>query len=112
MMNGSYPAPFTRPKAHTPYSQSIAGLRLRLYVQGGPCFTIFKHILGDQTSPPEGECTSPLTTYIGWPAHYSCPDGYMWIAPSNIPATDAPTGIPDTIACISCLPGICGLSYP
>lgn len=60
------------------------------------------------------------TCYLGWPAHFKCPDGFVWIAPSppaafSSPATSTQAGaeepralcnpIASQVTCLSCLPG-------
>ena len=50
------------------------------------------------------------TCYVGWPAHYACPQGFVWVAPSlykpvKEEVAEAEVAILDTITCLSCLPG-------
>ncbi len=57
---------------------------------------------------------SPPACVTGWPAHYSCPEGYTWVGP-NTSALGAGQLLPaeegggsfwkGQVACLSCLPG-------
>jgi len=43
---------------------------------------------------------------LGWPAHYYCPNGYVWIPPRSALAESCSSSASSTLAtCLSCLPG-------
>ena len=74
---------------------------------GGPCFTVMRHVNSNDipvhNALPNEEleiapsydawmragCTTRshavcnASGYVGWPAHYACPDGYMWLGPGK-----------------------------
>jgi len=101
----------------------------------GPCFPTFQHIRettasnlydperaerGDfHIASPQGLQWSRETNVkelkcgTGWPSHYYCPDGYMWVAPNtstlennkdNIFVSEGSKLAP-VVTCLSCLPG-------
>ena len=96
----------------------------------GPCFPAFVHVNQDPIvdSGEGGGGTVTLTLDAasagivaaaknlvcasGWPAHYACQDGYMWVAPNTSALSDI-QGFPldpsllftTQVACISCIPG-------
>lgn len=95
----------------------------------GPCFPIFKHIFSDIDPGAAGNSNgldveildasnfkdgwladgiSTLTCSTGWPAHYMCPDGYTWVAPtvsSISPENKIAKTTTSPITCLSCMPG-------
>ena len=88
--------------------------------RSGPCFSVFYHLAGQQpllsSASPAGskllETTQQQsnTCAVGWPAHYSCPQGYTWVAPNSSALMDkilhpSIDFLPSNIACLSCLPG-------
>ena len=100
----------------SPTSQSIA-IWSRFYAfgsetgcpggMGRPCFTYFEHHRDASPSAGSSSTSSSVPTdktfvggkaYVGWPAHYSCPDGYMWIGPSNTVASGTPTGLGEQVS--------------
>ena len=91
----------------------------------GPCFPQFEHIFaepilspsfsdGDYHSltPKDPDGFKEITCSIGWPAHYMCSNGYVWVAPSTTELKLIDGGkqqimepMNSQIACLSCLPG-------
>ena len=93
-------------------------------IQNGPCLTEFQHVNGLPSTvartplvqtPAQLQAWSPaadVRAYMGWPAHYACPDGYMWVSPEHQVRTAAAEwwfsdwpGLRAHVACLSCLPG-------
>ena len=82
----------------------------------GPCFQLWQHhvgsengasvelTLGDISLWTEDCVLGSLQCRLGWPAHFYCPNGYVWIAPSNFEACTTPS-LPALATCLSCLPG-------
>lgn len=52
---------------------------------------VVAHISDTPTLIPP-DASAPVIHSVGWPAHYACPEGYMWLGGGNI-------------TCLSCLPG-------
>ena len=98
---------------------------------GGPCFPAVKHY--QESEPPtltEADAgyeplsmpaagwppQSRLTCATGWPAHYACPNGYVWVGPNTSALADGQLLLPDAqssqIACLSCLPGSASAVVP
>ena len=86
--------------------------------EGGPCFPTSLHIQKQASSyslttttsvqlttssADWGAAKKQLSCYLGWPAHYYCPNGYTWVAPSTPPLTCNPVSA--QVTCLSCLPG-------
>ena len=86
---------------------------------GGPDFPTMVHVQAMEPDDPIDDARTPPVVlqlgenggscYVGWPAHYACPGGYMWVGP-NTTALGAdevfdPALLPGQIACLSCLPG-------
>ena len=42
---------------------------------------------------------------VGWPAHYYCPNGYIWTLPADQQQLCASPVLPALATCLSCLPG-------
>ena len=105
---------------------------LSICAVAGPCFPVFKHVSSDISISSFFSSSSLYETLsynnnnggggasfsdngisflkcsVGWPAHYSCPDGYMWVAPNSSsisPNQIAQQSMASQIACLSCLPG-------
>ena len=98
-------------------------------MKNGPCFPVMKHV---QVVPDVD--TTITTAYIpltlslegggitttmcatGWPAHYACPNGYVWVGPNtfsffgDLASSNTNYEVEQAhhhhqIACLSCVPG-------
>jgi hypothetical protein len=122
-------APFLRAYADGSSSSSSAsggGDRVRLWSlflalgdELGPSFPVWVHHAGSMetlTQAPvtlRGDATKTKTLLrtcvAGWPAHYECAEGYVWVGPNTtaLNASQFVSGRAPTaqIACLSCLPG-------
>ena len=103
-------------------------------VTRGPCFPVFKHVPDDQPLVPQEfrlgqsdkvtfsdeygdmwladaeDVGGELKCSVGWPAHYACPNGFVWVAPNSSElAGNARSKLPpwhaEQVACLSCMPG-------
>ena len=83
----------------------------------GPCFPVYQQHNGSEGGQSVWlENSDKLRTAwaqdgiqhaqcrVGWPAVYSCPNGYAWTALYDQPACSVPV-LPALAACLSCLPG-------
>lgn len=75
----------------------------------GPCFPVFRL----QSALPventfmetwDQDHVLRVQCRMGWPAHYACPDGYVWTPPTLI-TTASCSGASVMATCLSCLPG-------
>ena len=84
-------------------------------VDVGPTFPVWKHYGAVEALGPETKVLMKTPTLemarcvAGWPAHYECAEGYVWVGP-NTTALNASQfvrmgALPGQIACLSCLPG-------
>jgi hypothetical protein len=97
----------------------------------GPCFPTFLHYQESEPSMLDTANRNDNPVYLevpvstakswtlgsrlicatGWPAHYSCPNGYTWVGPNTSVITDngrqfmSDKLLTGQIACLSCLPG-------
>ena len=58
-----------------------------LWEQGGVLFASLNHSVGGVTP---SACAGGMNAWVGWPAHYTCPDGYLWLPPTLTTASDFP----------------------
>ena len=81
--------------------------------EGGPCFEGWRHVA---QSPPltldglKADSAEDIGrgSFMGWPAQYACPNGYIWTPPANISLINSSlcsTRLTSQIACVSCLAG-------
>ena len=61
--------------------------------------------------PPPSAADALVRTIVGWPAHYACPDGFVWVGVNASALDDTQqleqdqAALTGQIACLSCLPG-------
>ena len=112
--------PLTDYTKGTPLSSSslIQGWSRFMLMGKAPTFDLMTHFQETvQLKPLQYAGFQPLTMsnnygggekcFVGWPAHYACPSGFVWVLePKPFETADILESVlTDTIACLSCLPG-------
>lgn len=73
----------------------------------GPCFPLFQDASIPLTNTFQKQWTKDnvlrIQCFIGWPAHYYCPNGYRW-TPPDLKRHNC-SDMPRVATCLSCLPG-------